>query len=310
MAKRRLLVTGGAGFQGWHLAQRWASAGHDVAVLNTPSERARQMVSMLPSSVLVIWGSVTDPEIMNKTAAWATDVVHLAAWTSVDQSFNHPRAVYRVNSEAMYTVLEAIRQNCPEARVLIASSCEVYGYTRTPAEETAPLNPHSPYAAGKAAGDRLAYSYLTTYGLNLAILRPCNIFGPWQKSGSAGAVIPTFLEAAISGRTLRVTGDGSQRREFLYIEDLVLAYDALLNATCTGTFNVGSGYVRSIATLAEQIARHFGVPIAYVPEAARPGEVSNFQVNDALFRETTGWAPEPFSFEDRLKTLMDWWASR
>lgn len=312
---RRILITGGLGFQGYHLAQMWAAAGDEVAVLNTPSDRAREMVDRLHESVMVTWGSVTDSEIMNKIAAWVGErpnsaVVHLAAWTSVDQSFTHPKAVYRVNNEAMHTVLEAIRLNCPRARVLIASSCEVYGHTDAPVTEDVALRPHSPYAAGKAAGDRLAYSYLTTFGLDLAILRPCNIFGPWQKSGAAGAVIPTFLNAAIAGKALTITGDGSQRREFLHVTDLVRAYDALLESTEVGTFNVGSGQVRSIAQIAEQVSIRYGVPVEFAKQAARPGEVSNFQVNDARLRTLTGWVPSTLRFEVLLSLLMNWWECR
>ena len=307
------MISGGLGFQGYHLARRWLGEGHDVTVLNTPSERAGTMWALLQGATggragRVIWGSVTDPEIMSKALADQTHVVHLAAWTSVDQSFTQPRAVYRVNSEAMYVVLEAIRQINPRARVLVASSCEVYGNTGAhAADEDSPLRPHSPYAAAKAAGDRLAYAYGVTYGLNIAILRPCNVYGPWQKSGSAGAVIPTFLDAARRGNPLQITGDGTQRREFLYVVDLVRAYAALLDRETEpgATFNIGTGETASIEDLAQRIADRYGVKCEYNVRAARPGEVSNFNLNSTRFRALTGWSPS-VPLDAGLDVTMRW----
>jgi len=303
----RLLLTGGLGFQGHALAEHWTAMGHAVTVLNTPSQRAQEMAGRLTPPRHVLWGSVTDPELMRKAVRGVDAVVHLAAWTSVDESFHHPRAVWEVNAQAAYTVLEAIRSEAPAVRVLWASSCEVYGYTGAAAvDELAPLVPHSPYAAAKCAGERLAEAYAITYGLRLTILRPCNIFGPWQKTGRDGAVIPTFLAAARAGGALQLTGDGSQRREFLFIDDLVAAYALLLEADDLPwrVFNVGSGESCSIRDIADFLSARYDVPIVARADLARPGEVVTFHLNCDRLR-SLGWKPRT-SFRMGLEQVLAW----
>ena len=223
----RILITGGAGFQGSHLAERWSGSGHGVTILNTYSEEAARNIRAVSADSEVVWGSVTDNEIVEKTVRGHDVVVHLAARVNVDESLAEPRAFADVNLDGTINVLEAARRW--GSRVVFGSSCEVYGASDgLPVPETAPLRPYSPYSASKAAADRMCYAYHMSYGLDVTIVRPSNVYGERQKSGRGGAVIPIFSSLAAAGKPLTVFGTGAQTREYIHVSDLVAAYDMIV----------------------------------------------------------------------------------
>ena len=300
----RILITGGAGFQGSHLAERWSGADHDVTILNTYSEEAARNIRAVSADSEVVWGSVTDNEIVEKTVRGHDVVVHLAARVNVDESLAEPRAFADVNLGGTINVLEAARRS--GSRVVFASSCEVYGASDgLPVSETAPLRPYSPYSASKAAGDRMCHAYHMSYGLDVTIVRPSNVYGERQKSGRGGAVIPIFSSLAAAGRPLTLFGTGAQTREYIHVTDLVAAYDAIIGRDdlAGATVNVGTGDIVSIRAIAEFIAERAGVEIAEQP--ARPGEVPRFSLDSTLAR-SLGFAPR-VKFWDGLGRYLDTW---
>lgn len=291
----KILITGGAGFQGVHIARAWATRGHEVAILNTPSMRAVSTYAQLlkPVGIRVVWGSVTDPEVVAKAFDGQDVVLHLAAWASVDASLLSPGESFRVNALGAYHVLEAAR--LAGLRLIFASSCEVYGMGGWLLSEASPLCPYSPYAAGKAAGERLAFAYARTYGLNVQIVRPCNIYGPGQRGGPTGAVIPTFYEVAMLGGNIPVRGDGEQRREFMHISDLVEGYTAILDRLGTQfagglVLNLGTGEQVSVIEIARFMRDHVGGVIIHTK--ARPGEVQSFLLDSSLAKQILGFTPQ------------------
>ena len=297
----RILVTGGAGFQGSHLVEKWVEVGHQVTVLNTFSDRAMRNLSFISDRVVIVWGSVTDREIVEKTVRGHDVVAHLAAHINVDESLRNPRMYTDVNLGGTLNVLEAVKDT--GARLIYASSCEVYGHAeQSPVAESAELRPHSPYAASKAAADRTCFAYYQSFGLDVVIVRPCNVFGERQKSGRGGAVIPIFASLAAEGRPLTVFGDGSQRREYIHISDLTNAYDLILRSEDLSgtTINVGTGETPSVKEIAEFIGDETGVSIDYGP--ARPGEVSRFEL-DSTFVRNLGFSHQTM-FWDGLSRFL------
>ena len=298
----RILVTGGAGFQGSHLSERWVRSGHNVTVLNTNSIQAEQNIASFADDVTVVWGSVTDRELVEKTVRAQDAVVHLAAWINVDESLASPSKFFDVNLGGTINVLESVRRS--GGRMIYASSCEVYGYAEgIPVDENATLRPHSPYAASKAGADRMCFAYYKSYGLDVTILRPCNVYGERQKAGQGGALIPIFTSLAASGEPLKVFGTGEQRREYMHVADLVAAYDLVLqNSELNGaTLNVGTGETPSVKEIAEFIGKRTGVSI--LNEEARPGEVTGFALNSSRIREL-GFAPK-IKFWDGVAAYLD-----
>ena len=299
----RILVTGGAGFQGSHMVEHLVATGHDVTMLNTPSRRASHNIDSFAGRVSIVWGSVTDAEIVEKTVRDQDVVVHLAARVSVDESIDSPMSFLSVNMLGTYNVLEAIRKH--GARLILSSTCEVYGSAQpSPLNEHAELRPHSPYAASKAAADRLCFAYHKTYDLDVTIVRPCNVYGERQKSGSGGAVIPIFASRATRGLPLSVFGSGEQRREYIHVSDLVSGYDLIIRHSDLkgATVNLGTGETVSVREIAELISERADVPIHYQP--ARPAEVPGFELNSG-FARSLGFRPV-VRFWDGLVRYLDW----
>lgn len=301
----KILITGGCGFQGAHLARYWARVGHDVCTLNTPSARAQRIygTQLRSEGIVGIWGSVTDEEVVRKAAEQKDVIVHMAAWANPDASIEDPIATLQVNISGTYNVLDAARRE--GARVILASSCEVYGTGRD-LTTASPMNPQSPYAASKVAADRLAFAYSQTYRVPIVILRPCNIYGPLQRALHHGAVISTFICRALDGDPLQVHWTGVQEREFMYVDDVVTAYDAVLRtpeAMYGAAFNVGSGEVLSIRRVAEHVIEQIGGKIEYTE--GRPSDVSTFLLDSDLFRSYFHWSAK-ISFADGLRRYIEW----
>lgn len=275
----KLLITGGAGFQGRAIVKHFLKKGHTITVLNTFSERAVQNLQDVKNDVSIVWGSVTDQELVHKTIREHDCVLHLAARIHVDESIKDPFSTLNVNLFGTYNILESVTQY--KSRLIYASSCEVYGapLKNLPISEDAELRPHSPYAASKAAADRLCFSYFMTYGTNVTIVRPFNVFGPFQKTGVGGAVIPNFVDRASKKQPLHIYGKGDQKRDYMYVDDLVSAYDLVYNhKELKGqTINFGTGKETKISEIAEYIAKKFKVQIVHKPP--RPGEVPHFKAN-------------------------------
>lgn len=290
----KILITGGGGFQGSNLAEFLVKKGHSVSVLNTYSEKSKANLSNILDKVNLIWGSVTDREIVEKSVAGHDVVFHLAAHINVDESLKDPLIFYHANILGTYNILEAVKKH--QNRLILTSTCEVYGDGHSlrkneKLSETAELKPNSPYASSKAAADRIAYSYYKSFGLDITIIRPFNIYGERQKSGLYGALIPILVSKAMRGEDLTVFGDGKSERDYTHISDMIQAYDMVLrDKTLKGkVINFASGQSTSIKDIAEYIAKKFKVNVVHGP--ARPGEVSRFPA-DISFAKSLGYSPK------------------
>lgn len=292
----RVLVTGGAGFQGSHLCEALLARGHRVTVLNTFSLTGKQNLLKVSANgqADVVFGSVTDAELVSKTARDHSVIFHLAANVNVDQSLSDPMSFVSTNVIGSQNVLEAARQY--GARVILASTCEVYGdgHRMSPGallDETAELKPNSPYAASKAAADRLAYAYFRSYGMDITIVRPFNIFGERQKSGAYGALIPILVRRALKGEDLVVFGDGCATRDYLHVSDLVQAYELVLDTPelAGSAINFASGTNTRVRDIADYIANKLGTKVVNGP--ARPGEVTRFPASVER-AHSIGFAPK------------------
>lgn len=290
----KILITGGAGFQGSHLAESLLKKGHQVTVLNTFKDEKLKNIESFKDQVQVVFGSITDPVLVEKTVRGHDVVFHLAANVNVDQSLKDPKSFVDVNVVGTYNVLEEVRAN--GIRMIHASTCEVYGDGHDLAanellDETAELKPNSPYAATKAGADRLAYAYYKSFGVPVTIVRPFNIFGERQKSGTFGALIPILVRKAMIGEPLTVFGDGSATRDYLHVSDLVRAYELVMETPGLEgkSINFGSGINTSVLDIATYIAKQFNAEIKHGP--ARPGEVTRFPA-DISYAKSLGFTPE------------------
>jgi dTDP-glucose 4,6-dehydratase len=305
----KILVTGGAGFQGSNLCRALIDRGDEVTILNTLSERSEQNLERFGlAAARVVWGSITDQEAVAKTVRGHDLVLHLAANIHVDESRERPGQYYQANVMGTLNVVEECRRN--DIPLIHVSTCEVYGGSGQLITEDNPLNPQSPYAASKAGADRLVYAHAITYGQRVMILRPANVYGPGQRYGSRGAVIPIFVKRALADEPLIVYGDGSQRREVVYVDDLVQAYAKLCHLLANrrqympAVLNLGSGVTVSIRGLAEAVIDATGSSSPIYHHTARPGEVDAFRLDSSLAR-SYGIACQT-GLRDGLAAYVEW----
>lgn len=288
----KILITGGAGFQGTHLVEKLLALGHQVSVLNTLTPDALENYKKyLSEKVDIVWGSITDAEVMEKAVRGKDIVFHLGARINVDESIGDPWGTLDVNYRGTYNVLEACRRN-GGIRMVHVSTCEVYGKPEfVPIKENAELRPHSPYAASKAAADRVCYAYYHTYKLPVTIVRFFNVYGERQKESKFGAVIPIFVGQAMRGEPINVFGTGLQTRDYIHVDDVMRAYLAVLDhpELAGEVLNFGTGVGTSIRDIAEFVSKKFNTTVTY--GQARPGEATEMVADYSKAKRLFDWEP-------------------
>jgi UDP-glucose 4-epimerase len=269
---KRILITGGAGFIGSHLARRFIGQAEVTVLDDLRSGYARNLEGV---PCRFIQGSILDDTALRQAIAGADEVYHLAAMISVPESVAKPAECALLNTEGTRLVLDAAVA-AGVRKVVLASSAAIYGDNPTvPKLETMPPEPKSPYAETKLAGERLLEEYRLTRGLGTTSLRFFNVFGPRQDPRSAyAAAVPIFIAKALRDETIGIHGDGGQTRDFIHVTDIVgaLAY-AGASRDMAGTYNVGYGRSQTILALAEEIIRLTGSKSTIVHLPARAGDV-------------------------------------
>jgi UDP-glucose 4-epimerase len=304
------LVTGGAGFIGAHVVERLIADGHDVRVLDDLSSGRKEDV---PDGVELIVGDIADPETAQRATAGVEVVFHQAALRAVLRSVENPLATERANAHGTLNVLEASRINGVR-RVVSASSSSVYGGGGLePMSEMLPLNPRSPYAVSKLAGEQYARVFAELFGLETVSLRYFNVYGPRQRPDSAyAAVIPLFIDALRNGRPPLVHGDGQQSRDFTFVSDVVAANLAAASAPaamCSGkAYNVSFGASHSLLDLLDMLGDILGVTLDPEFGDPRPGDVRHTHADVTAARTDLGYAPE-IAFREGLERTVAWFAA-
>ncbi len=304
----RVLITGASGFAGGHLARECSAAGDDVVGISRSGRvpegcaQARAVDLRNPSAVRAAVRD-TRPQV----------VYHLAALSSVGRSWQEPAQTLQDNVTTAVSVLEAVRLEAPDARLVWVSSCEVYGSPELlPVDEDAPVRPANPYAVSKTTGDLLAGVYAEAHELDVIRARPFNHAGPGQ--------LPIFILSSLArqaaeGRlggvdSLRiVTGNPETRRDFTDVRDVARAYRLLAERAAPGIYNVSSGrsvsaaeHVRLLADVIAPIRVEHQVD----PGRVRAHEVMDLRGSHERLRTATGWQPE-IPLRQTVIDTIEWW---
>jgi nucleoside-diphosphate-sugar epimerase len=256
-----VVVTGGAGFIGSHIAERLYARGFRVRIIDDFSTGNQNNLA-LHCSIEQIRGSVQDADLLGRAFRGAETVVHLAGKSSVREGYLQPEVVFENNVCGTFQVLSQAHR-CGVKRILFASSSAIYGnQVELPIKENALGWPLSPYGWSKAIGESFCHWFRQAYGQEIVTIRCFNIFGPRQNAASGYAgVISRFLHSMLVGKSLPILGDGSQTRDFLYVADAAEAYVRAVTAdlAANSVLNVGTGRSTSVlefvALLAEVTER-------------------------------------------------------
>lgn len=290
--RKRILVTGGAGFIGSHLVAWLVAQNHYVRVLDNMRTGHIENLAPLISHIDMIEGDICNRETVQAAMHSIDLVFHLAALVSVQESLAHPLRAHDITATGTWHVLEAARQAGVQ-RVAHMSSAAVYGNpAHIPVCETTPLQPLSPYAATKIAAEQAGMLYTRIYGLETVALRGFNVYGPRQDPNSAYAsVIPRFLAALAQGQQPVIYGDGQQTRDFIFVGDMVQAFWAAATTPgiAGGVYNVGGGQATSILELLHMLSDVTDKRIAPQFAPARSGEVRHSRADVTLFTTHTGF---------------------
>lgn len=290
----KVLVTGGAGFIGSHLVEVLVARGDDVVVLDDLSTGKKENLSRVSDRVLFIEGDISDAEAVARAMEGVSAVFHLAAIASVPKTIEDPIRGHDVNVTGTHNVFEAARR-AGAKRVVYASSCAVYGDTpELPKKENMAKVPKSPYAFHKSAAEEYAKLYTDLFGLETVGLRFFNVFGPRQDPSSPySGVISIFLERLSKGLPITIYGDGTTTRDFVYVEDVVVANIIAMDAKDASrqVYNVGTGEETSLATVVETIGTHLGIQPTVVHEPERAGDIKRSVADVSRAHKELSWKP-------------------
>ncbi len=302
----RVLITGGAGFIGSAVQDIYLQAGHEVAILDNfaagnpayvhPHSRVYQ--ADLRESNLV-WQIFQD---------WQPDVVsHHAAQIDVRQSVAEPVADAQINILGSLNVLEAAAQMGVKQFIFASSGGACYGeLQQIPAPETHPLQPISPYGIAKVTLEHYLHFYYQAYGLCYGILRYANVYGPRQGITGEAGVITAFITALLTGQTPVIYGQGTQTRDYVYVDDVAQVNLQILGKLEPLTLNIGTGQETSVLALYELLQKL--IPSKVTPQflPKRVGEITRSALDVTRAKKTLGWQAQT-SLTQGLQATLDWY---
>lgn len=309
----RVLVTGGAGFIGSHLATAMVASGHQVRVLDDLSSGHRHNLTGLPVELMI--GDVGEMEMVATAVATCDLIFHQAALASVPGSIQEPARSHHSNVTGTFNVFEAARQ-AGIKRIVYASSAAVYGQLPgLPKRENSPLQLLTPYAAAKRMGEDLAAVYNTAYGMEIVSLRYMNVFGPRQDPASSySGVLSLFCQAAVDGSGITLFGDGEQTRDFVYIADVIQANIKAATTPFaqlgeTAVFNIGRGQQTSLNEIIGLLSHLTGQPIPITYAAERAGDIKHSVADVRLAQANLGFQAET-AVHSGLEQTLAWFQAQ
>ena len=278
----------------------------DLAAITAYHELTPDELTKSPSGVELVIGDILDEQLALKVSHGCDIIIHFAANTGVGPSVQNPRADMLVNVVGVFNYLEAARIN-KIPQFIFASSGAPAGEVDPPIHEELPLHPASPYGASKLAGEGYCSAYKQTFGINTVALRFGNVYGPG--SIHKFSVVAKFIRRALEGETLKIYGDGTQTRDFIYIEDVIEAIICAANATDIGgeVFQIASNLETTIGEMVERllsILKEYGVHnIRAVNGETRLGDVRRNFSDISKARSCLGWKPR-FDLDDGLRRTV------
>jgi UDP-glucose 4-epimerase len=301
----RILVTGGAGFIGSQVADRFLSLGHEVAILDNLSTGVREY---LPAAARFYQADLADAAAVERCVAeFRPEVVdHHAAQIDVRRSVADPAFDATVNILGGIQLLSACTRHAVRKLIYSSTGGALYGEGRfLPATEDHPVNPESPYGASKHAFEHYLYLWKLLHGLDYTVLRYPNVYGPRQNPHGEAGVNAIFIGLMLRGERPTIFGDGEQVRDYLFVGDVVAANELALSAGGGEILNLGTGVATSVNQIFRELRRIIGFVGEPTYQPARAGEIQRIYLDASRARQVLGWRPSvPFS--DGLRRTVEW----
>ena len=308
----KILITGGAGFIGSNLAHHVRDEHPEAEIRVIDDLSTGDEANLEGAGVRFVPASVLDSTALDDVMTGIDSVIHLAALGSVPRSVADPMATHHANATGTLAVLESARR-CGVDHLVAASSSSVYGgNTKLPKNEQDWTRPLSPYAVSKLATEGYVNAFRTTYGMKTLAFRFFNVFGPRQSAGHVyAAVIPKFVDAALSGEPVVVHGDGRQSRDFTFVRSVtqVLLSAAERRTSSPDPVNLAYGTNTSLLQLLTAMEEALDTTIARKHVESRVGDVRDSQADGRRIRETFPDL-EPVDFTSGLRETIRWYQTR
>lgn len=301
----RILVTGGAGFIGSHVAQKFQELGHQVVILDNLSTGRKENI---PNGADFVEGDITDrhlvAEILNQHRFEVIN--HHAAQMDIRHSVDDPVFDAQINILGTIHLLQESIRTGVKKFMFASTGGAIYGEQEDfPADEKHPTNPVSPYGISKLASEKYICFYHVQYGLDYVITRYANVYGPRQNPHGEAGVVAIFSRRLVDGERVTINGDGLQTRDYLYVSDVVAANEAGLNHSGGITVNVGTGIETDVVTLYRQLASAAGTESSPQHGPAKPGEQRRSVISPRFARQVLNWQPK-VSLGDGLQETYAW----
>ena len=286
----RVLVTGGAGFIGSHVADRYIELGHEVAVIDDLSTGRK---ANLNPKAKFYEKSICDDDLMEVFKDFAPEVVnHHAAQVNVRRSVEDPAYDARVNVIGSINLYRCAAESGCGKVVYISSGGACYGEPeKIPADEDTPVHPLCPYGCSKYAAEKYLELYSKLYGFRYTVLRYANVYGPRQDPHGEAGVVAVFSQLLLAGKTPNIFGDGSKTRDYVFVKDVVEANVLALDGGDGRAYNVGTGRETTDDEIFEAVRKAVGADIQAVHTDFREGEVRHIALDASRLRSELGWTP-------------------
>ncbi|MCA9376046.1 MAG: NAD-dependent epimerase/dehydratase family protein [Candidatus Doudnabacteria bacterium] len=305
----RVVVTGGAGFIGSHIVDALVARGDEVLVIDDLSTGSHENVSSeVAFEQIDIRDATAVQDVFERFKPQG--VIHQAALVSVGVSVKEPERAHEINVEGTKNLLEAAGR--AGVRVFVfASTAGVYGEPEMlPTPVDAPLAPYNPYAESKRVAEQLVQTYAEENGIHWTVLRYANVYGERQNASGEGGVIAIFCRSVAEGDSPTVFGDGTQTRDFIYVQDIVRAnLMALDEIGPAGVYNVGTGSEQSLLDLIQVLEETSGVVLKPHMDAPRSADVQRSVLDPTETTEELGWKAQT-PFKEGIASTYQWFAKQ
>ena len=303
-----VLITGGLGFIGINTVKEFVKDDFQVVVVDKKKDSGmlNGVLGSLRRKVRFLCCDILDLDCLSKAARDVEYILHLAAVVSVAEVNENPSLAFKVNVDGIHDILLVSRINDNIEKVVFASSAAVYGDPQyVPISEDHPLKPISLYGLTKVLGEELVRWYYRIYGLDYVILRYFNVYGPYMTKSRYPSVILSFIMRAIKNEPLIIYGDGTQTRDFVYVEDVARANLLAIEKNAIGEFNVGTGIKITVMELAKLVVRLLGSSSDIMFSEWREGDIKHSVADIKKIISSLGWRPS-VSIESGLRRTIAW----